>query len=135
MMKRVFWWLSILLLSVTVVACAPKPRDRVMTHGRDFDRTHVNDIKIGVHDKARIRDWFGEPYHITETNVSAGKIPGCTGRWMYFYSIASSETSGSHMDVKTNQASLIVGFDKKDKVCMSTYSEGAPSKGGATNKK
>ena len=127
--------LGMLVLSVALLACAPKPRDRVMTHGRDFDRTHVNDIKIGVHDKARIRDWFGEPYHMTETNVSAGKNPGCTERWMYTYSISRTETNGSHMEVKTNQSNLIVGFDKKGKACMSTYSEGAPSKEGSANKK
>jgi outer membrane protein assembly factor BamE (lipoprotein component of BamABCDE complex) len=99
-------WSSVLALSATLAACA--------SVGRDFDRTHVNDIKKGVHDKEQIRAWFGEP--LRTATVPAGGT-GCNERWIYNY--AKSTWGGR----KTEGATLTVGFDTKGKVCVAAYVE------------
>ena len=47
----------VVLCLLGLAACA--------TVGKDFDRTHVNDVRKGVHDKAQIRAWFGAPKQVT----------------------------------------------------------------------
>lgn len=97
------------LLGLTLfglIACA--------TIGKDFDRTHVNDIKKGVHDKAQVKSWFGAPYQVTTASSDAS---GCTETWTYQYAHAT------HGGRKVTSAALVVTFDKNSKVCTSAYSE------------
>lgn len=93
-------------LAFGLVACA--------TVGRDFDRTHVNDIKKGVHDKAQIRAWFGAPRQVT---TASGNEKECNETWMYQYARAT------HAGHKSSGAALAVVFDANGKVCESAYSE------------
>jgi outer membrane protein assembly factor BamE (lipoprotein component of BamABCDE complex) len=81
--------------------------------GKQFDRTHVNDIKNTVQTKSDIRGWFGEPYQVVMTNLP----PGTAERWTYVY--AHSSYGGA----KTESASLVVDFDKDGKVCDHAYQE------------
>lgn len=105
-MERIVKWSSILMLSAVLAACA--------SAGRDFDRTHVHDVKKGVHDKAQIRAWFGDPLRVS--TIDAGGT-GCNERWVYNHARVSF---GGH---KQSGGTLVIGFDKKDKVCLSTYTE------------
>jgi len=108
-MKKPAIVVATLLLAV-VVACA--------SIGRQFDRTHVNDIKTGVQTKDTIREWFGEPNQVI---VPLQRHPaGCTERWTYVHAYSS------YGGLKTESASLVVDFDKHGKVCDHAYSEIKP---------
>jgi len=89
-----------------LVACA--------TVGRDFDRTHVHDIKDGVHDKAQITAWFGQPTRVT---TSSGGPGGCNEMWIYQYA------HSTHGGARTQAAALAVMFNQEGKVCSNSYSE------------
>jgi outer membrane protein assembly factor BamE (lipoprotein component of BamABCDE complex) len=99
--------LFLLLSALLLAACA--------TAGRQFDRTHVNDVKKGVQTKEQIRAWFGEPYQVTAP--LSGHPAGCVERWTYVHAYAS------YGGMKSTSASLVVDFDKKGKVCDHAYSE------------
>ena len=105
-MNRISIGLAALLL-VVVVACA--------TAGKQFDRTHVNDVANGVQTKETIKAWFGDPYQVTFH--LQGNPAGCVERWLYVHAYAS------HGGMKAQSASLVVDFDKQGKVCDHAYSE------------
>lgn len=67
------------IVALALIACA--------SAGKKFDRTHVNDIKKGVHTKAQIREWFGEPYQVTAP--LQGHPAGCMERWTYVHAYSS----------------------------------------------
>jgi len=96
----------VLLAALAAAACA--------TVGKDFDRTHVNDIKPKVHDKAQITAWFGAPTRVT---TSTGGASGCNEMWIYQYG------RSTHGGARTTAAALAVLFDRDGKVCESSYSE------------
>ena len=98
--------LAMLTLALAVAACA--------TSGKDFDRTHVNDIKPKVHDKNQITEWFGKP---TQVNRTSGGPGGCNEMWIYQYA------RSTHGGARTKAAALAVLFDGQGKVCESSYSE------------
>lgn len=107
-MKKIrFSVIALCLIFGLVAACA--------TAGRQFDRTHVNDIKKGVHNKETIRNWFGEPYQVT--SPLQGHPAGCVERWLYVHAYSS------HGGRKTESASLVVDFDRAGKVCDNAFSE------------
>jgi outer membrane protein assembly factor BamE (lipoprotein component of BamABCDE complex) len=91
---------------LVIAACA--------SAGKQFDRTHVNDVQNKVQDKNQIRAWFGEPYRV---QTLTGSTIGCMERWTYVH--AFSSFGGA----KTTSASLIVDFDKSGKVCDHAYVE------------
>lgn len=93
--------------AMVIFACA--------SSGRQFDRTHVNDIRKGVHTKTQIREWFGEPYQVI--SPLQGHPAGCVERWTYVYAFSS------HGGAKTVSAALIVDFDSNGKVCDNAYTE------------
>ena len=95
-----------LVASVALAACA--------TAGKQFDRTHVRDIKTGVQDKEQIRLWFGEP---GQTQQVTGSAAGCIERWIY------SHAYSSYGGLSTKAASLVVDFDRNAKVCDHAYVE------------
>lgn len=95
------------IVALALIACA--------SSGRKFDRTHVNDIKKGIHTKAQIREWFGEPYQVTAP--LQGHPAGCVERWTYVYAYSS------YGGAKTVSAALVVDFDGNGKVCDNSYSE------------
>jgi outer membrane protein assembly factor BamE (lipoprotein component of BamABCDE complex) len=82
------------------------------TVGRQFDTTHVNDIRKGAQDKAQIRAWFGEPY---QTAPLQGNPAGCVERWQWTH--AHSVAGG-----RTESQVLIVDFDAAGKVCDNAFS-------------
>ncbi len=96
-----------LVFVIGLMACAPA--------GKQFDRTHVNDIQKGVHNKAKIQEWFGAPYQVTKP--LSGHPAGCVERWTYVHSYAS--WGGT----KAKSGALVVDFDKDGKVCDNAYSE------------
>lgn len=98
------WLLAVIVL--VLCACA--------TAGRQFDRTHVNDIKKGIHTKEQIKGWFGEPY---QTTTLQGHPAGCVERWTYVHAFSS------HGGAKTVSAALVVDFDSNGKVCDNAYTE------------
>ena len=100
-------WLLALSIALAFTACA--------TAGKQFDRTHVNDVKKGAQTKAQIEDWFGKPYQVTAP--LQGHPAGCVERWMYVHAYSS------YGGTKTESASLVVDFDKNGKVCDHTYSQ------------
>lgn len=93
--------------AMVIFACA--------SSGKQFDRTHVNDIRKGVHTKVQIREWFGEPYQVTAP--LQGHPAGCVERWTYVHAYSS------HGGAKTVSAALIVDFDSNGKVCDNAYTE------------
>ena len=93
--------------AMVIFACA--------SAGKQFDRTHVNDIKKGVHTKVHIREWFGEPYQVTAP--LQGHPAGCVERWTYVHAYSS------YGGTKTVSAALVVDFDGNGKVCDNAYSE------------
>ena len=105
-MNRIFLIALSALLLVVVAACA--------TTGRQFDRTHVNEVANGVQTKETIREWFGEPYQVTPLQ---GNTAGCVERWLYVHAHASFG------GMKTESASLVVDFNKKGKVCDHAFSK------------
>lgn len=98
------WLLAVVV--VALVACA--------SSGKQFDRTHVNDIKKGVHTKAQIQEWFGEPYQTTSLQ---GHPAGCVERWTYVHAYSS------YGGAKTVSGALVVDFDGNGKVCDNAYTE------------
>src|ERR1700690_574402 len=82
--------------------------------GKQFDTTHVNDIKKGSQDKGQIRSWFGEPHSVQA--ISSTPL-GCTERWIYTH--AFSSWGGT----KTKTETLVVDFNKNGKVCDNAYLE------------
>jgi outer membrane protein assembly factor BamE (lipoprotein component of BamABCDE complex) len=99
-------WLAIMVVGAAcALGCA--------TVGKQFDTTHVNDIKKGEDDKAKIKGWFGEPHTTAPVTNSAA---GCVERWQWTY--AHSVAGGS-----TVADSLVVDFDKDGKVCDNAYSQ------------
>lgn len=82
--------------------------------GKQFDTTHVNDIKKGSQDKDQIRAWFGEPYRV---QAISGSPLGCVERWTYTH--AFSSFGGT----KTKTETLVVDFNKRGKVCDNAYLE------------
>lgn len=103
--QRILW----VVLFVTVfalISCA--------TAGKQFDRTHIGDIKKGVHDKNQIRNWFGIP---NQSQSITGSPAGCIERWIYVHAYASFGGA------KTKAASLVVDFDRDGKVCDHAYVE------------
>jgi outer membrane protein assembly factor BamE (lipoprotein component of BamABCDE complex) len=95
------------LMIMALAACA--------TAGKQFDRTHVNDIKKGVQTKEQIRAWFGEPYQVTKP--LSGHPAGCVERWTYVHAYSS------YGGARTESSSLIVDFDSNGKVCDHAFSE------------
>ena len=93
--------LSALFIVIFLASCA--------SSGRSFDRTHINDIKTGVHDKNQIRTWFGEPYQTI--SPLTGHPLGCVERWSYVYAKAVGFGKVTQSDA------LIVDFDTAGKVC------------------
>ncbi len=84
------------------------------TAGKQFDRSHIRDIKAGVQDKAQIHAWFGEP---SQMQPVTGSPAGCIERWIY------AHAHSSYGGMKTKAASLVVDFDKDTKVCDHAYVE------------
>lgn len=82
--------------------------------GKQFDTSHVNDIKKGSQDKDQIRAWFGEPYRV---QAISGSPLGCVVRWTYTH--AFSSFGGA----KTKTETLVVDFNKSGKVCDNAYLE------------
>jgi hypothetical protein len=95
-----------LVAIIALTACA--------TAGKQFDRTHIRDIKTGVQDKEQIRVWFGEPGQMQQVT---GSPAGCIERWIY------SHAYSSYGGMKTKAASLVVDFDRNAKVCDHAYVE------------
>lgn len=99
-------WSVIIALAIFLAACA--------TSGRQFDTTHVNDVKKGVQTKAQIEAWFGAPF---QTSPLQGSPAGCVERWTY----VSADASWGGLKAKSE--ALVVDFDKKGKVCDHAYSQ------------
>lgn len=83
--------------------------------GKEFDHTHVQDIRKGVQTKDQIRQWFGAPYQTT--SPLADNPAGCVERWTYVYARAT------HAGHKSTGKSLVVDFDKNGRVCDHAYSQ------------
>lgn len=107
MWKNVGRLFFVVLTAVVLAACA--------TSGKQFDRTHIPDVKKGAQNKEQIRTWFGEPYQVT--TLGSGHPGGCVERWTYVHAYAS------HGGAKATSAALVVDFDKNGKVCDTAYSE------------
>jgi len=103
-MVRWFLLTACLMVTAMIFGCA--------SAGKQFDTTHVNDVKIGQ-DKSQIQTWFGSPN--TSTAIT-GHPKGCTERWMYTY--AHAVGFGKVTESKT----LVVDYDSKGKVCDHAYS-------------
>jgi outer membrane protein assembly factor BamE (lipoprotein component of BamABCDE complex) len=99
-------WVVVVVAVLALVSCA--------TAGKQFDRTHISDIKTGVQDKNQIRDWFGSPKQVQSIT---GSPAGCMERWIYVHAYASFGGA------KTKAASLVVDFDRNGKVCEHAYVE------------
>ena len=99
--------LSMLLLILTITACA--------SAGHKVDRTHIDDIKNQVQNKAQIREWFGEPYTI-KTDLK-GHPSGCVERWTFEYATAKG------FGTVTSAEILIVDLDTEGKVCDHAFSK------------
>jgi hypothetical protein len=82
--------------------------------GRQFDTTHVNDIRIGIQDKQTISGWFGEPYQKTDL---VNNPKHCVERWTYTYAHAVG------FGTVTESYALVVDFDASGKVCDNAYSK------------
>jgi outer membrane protein assembly factor BamE (lipoprotein component of BamABCDE complex) len=99
-------WVAVFVAVLALVSCA--------TAGKQFDRTHVGDIKTGVHDKNQIRSWFGSPGQLQPIT---GSPAGCIERWIYVHAYASFGGA------KSKAATLVVDFDRNGKVCDHAYVE------------
>ena len=82
------------------------------TVGREFDTTHVHDVKSGQ-TKGDIAAWFGEPTQRTTFNANA---KGCIERWQYTHATA-------HAGGSAQAQVLLVDFDGAGAVCDTAYSE------------
>ena len=101
---RSFRFLLLSAFVVIAVSCAGA--------GKKWDTTHVNDIQNGVHDKAQIKAWFGEPYQVTHL---AQHPMNCTERWTYMHAWAN--WGGA----QTTSNALVVDFDDNGIVCEHAY--------------
>lgn len=99
--------LSLLVLVLIITACA--------SAGNRIDRTHIDDVKNGVQNKARIRAWFGEPYTIKPGLI--GHPGGCVERWTFEYAKAKGFGKVTYSEI------LIVDFDTEGKVCDHAFSK------------
>jgi hypothetical protein len=110
-MTRGVLLLMILLLGLGCSG-SPEPIGQI---GHPFDTTHVHDIQPGM-DKSQIRQWFGEPYSISDSQeeLSNGAIVDTV--WEYRHTIGSSQG-------RTRIESLVVFFDGNGKVLGSGFSE------------
>jgi outer membrane protein assembly factor BamE (lipoprotein component of BamABCDE complex) len=104
MIKKMVVVSVMLMVAVCFAGCA--------SSGRQFDTTHVNDIKKGVHGKADILAWFGEPSSKVTLTDNSMK---CVERWTYVYAhaVGFGKVTESH--------SLVVDFDANGKVCDNAY--------------
>ena len=75
--QRALWAVAVVVVCA-LVSCA--------TVGREFDRTHISDIKAGAQDKNQIRGWFGEPNKVQSIT---GSPAGCMERWTYVHAHSS----------------------------------------------
>jgi len=82
--------------------------------GKQFDTARIDSIKIGVQDKNTIEEWFGQPYQKVELTNNPKR---CVDRWIYTYAHAVG------FGTVTEAESLVVDFDKNDKVCDKAYSK------------
>jgi outer membrane protein assembly factor BamE (lipoprotein component of BamABCDE complex) len=103
--QRILWVVAVIAV-FALISCA--------TAGRQFDRTHINDIKTGAQNKDQIRDWFGKPYQVQSIS---GSPAGCVERWTYVHAYAS------YGGAKKTSAALVVDFDRGGKVCDHAYTE------------
>lgn len=78
--------------------------------GKKWDRTHARDVKKGQ-PKTEIRAWFGDPYR-----TEAISNPPAVLRWTYTY-------AHSVVFAGTSAYTLVVDFDRDEKVCDHAYSE------------
>jgi outer membrane protein assembly factor BamE (lipoprotein component of BamABCDE complex) len=95
---------ALVLLCSSLAACA--------TVGRQFDTTHVHDVR-GGQAKPQITSWFGEP---NQRTTFSGNDKGCVERWQYTYAKGSAGGS-AHAQV------LLVDFNAQGLVCDTAYSE------------
>jgi len=100
---RILRIIAMVLFVFAVAACT--------TAGQKFDSKKTPEIRIGVHDKDDIRDWFGEPLSVEPLTNSAR---GCVERWTYAH---SSDLAG--MFEKSHN--LVVDFYATGKVCDHAY--------------
>ncbi|MGE0711047.1 MAG: outer membrane protein assembly factor BamE [Planctomycetota bacterium] len=103
---RVLWSFALAASLALMGGCA--------SVGREFDTTHVNDIKNGVTTKPQIRGWFGEPHQVTKP--LQGSPVGAVERWNYTYAHSVAGAS-------TQSEALVVDFDPKDVVVDHAYSK------------
>jgi hypothetical protein len=75
---------------------------------------HKNDIRNGVQDKNRIREWFGDPHQVQSLSSSPS---GCEERWTYV------RTFWSWVEIKTKTETLVVYFGGDGRVCDHAYLE------------
>lgn len=99
-------WVVAIMVVFSLASCA--------SSGKQFDTTHVLDVRKGAQDKAQIRAWFGEPHTVQPI---AGSKSKCMERWIYTH--AYSSWGGA----KTKSETLVVDFNKKGKVCDNAYLE------------
>lgn len=104
--SRVFVCALVAVLCLGLLACAGA--------GRQFDRTHVTDIRKGVQDEDQIRAWFGSPVRV---EALSGHPAGCAKRWTYVHAFSS------YGGAKTSSKSLVVDFDADGLVCDHAYVE------------
>jgi outer membrane protein assembly factor BamE (lipoprotein component of BamABCDE complex) len=104
-LRNTFWVAAIIML-FSLVSCA--------SSGKQFDTSHVLDVRKGGQDRPQIRAWFGEPHTVQALKGSKG---GCVERWIYSHSYSS--WGGA----KTKSETLMVDFNKKGKVCDNAYLE------------
>lgn len=98
---------SIVVLVILLAACA--------SAGNKVDRTHIGDLKDGVQNKAKVKEWFGEPYTI-KTGLE-GHPKGCVERWTFEYAKAQGFGTVTYSEI------LVVDFDKKGVVCDHAFSK------------
>ncbi|OQW99954.1 MAG: hypothetical protein BWK74_01010 [Desulfobacteraceae bacterium A6] len=103
--QKTLWMIAVVAI-FALVSCA--------TAGKQFDRTHISDIKTGVQDKNQIRGWFGAPKQVQSIT---GSPAGCVEQWIYVHAYASFGGA------KTKVATLVVDFDGNGKVCAHAYVE------------
>lgn len=97
---------SVFLIAALLAGCA--------SSGKQFDTTRVDSIKIGVQDKNTIQEWFGQPNQEVQLTNNPKR---CVDRWIYSYAHAVG------FGTVTEAESLVVDFDRHDKVCDKAYSK------------
>jgi hypothetical protein len=106
MMTRLNSRIGMFLIAAFLAGCA--------SSGKEFDTTRIDSIKIGVQDKSTIKEWLGQPQQMT---TLTGNPKHCVERWIYVYAHAVG------FGTVTKAESLVVDFDKNDKVCDKAYSK------------